>query len=464
MGDQPVTLRDSLGGGSGELGDGNPVPGLLLVFAMGEPRCTPIPMASGALELGRGDGRTPLPSDPRMSRRHASISFDGERFRVIEHGSQNGTFVDGVRIQGLLQSAVARVLRTGDSLFLFCGDLRPFQKIGVSTSNQRVVGPLLHEVLTQAARAAQYGRTLHITGDSGSGKEGIARTFHGAGPRATAPFVPINCATIAPGVAERLLFGARRGAFSGAVADTEGLIQSAEGGTLFLDEVAELDLAVQAKLLRVIETREVLAMGALRPRPVNLYLCTASHRNLRQEVSGGRFREDLYFRISSPCVTVPPLRQRLDEIPWLVQQALGTIPERLSAHALLVEQCLLRVWPGNVRELLAEVRAAAQNALGRGANRLEPLHLAVHAGQPIERQEESAPPCAVLFHPPVSRREQPERAAVEEALRRSEGNISATARLLGLHRTQLKRLIIRYGISASALGRDQSLDDEDGES
>ena len=326
------------------------------------------------------------------------------------------------------------------------------------------MGPLLQEVLLQAARAAQYGRTLHITGDSGSGKEGIARTFHGAGPRPTAPFVPINCATIAPGVAERLLFGARRGAFSGAVADTEGLIQSADGGTLFLDEVAELDLSVQAKLLRVIETREVLAMGALRPRPVNLQLCTASHRNLRHEVSSSRFREDLYFRISSPCVIAPPLRQRLEEIPWLVQLALKSIPEPLSASSLFVEQCLLRVWPGNVRELLAEVRAAAQTALGRGVSRVEPLHLAAHAGQPIERIEESAPPCAVLFHPPISRREQPDRIMVEEALRKSEGNISATARALGLHRTQLKRLIVRYGIHASVLGRDQTLDDEDGDS
>ncbi len=398
-----------------------------------------------------------------MSRRHASISFDGERFRVIEHGSQNGTYVDGVRVQGSLHSATARVLRTGDSLFLFCGDLRPYQKSGVRVSDERVVGPLLADVLSQAARAAQYGRTLHITGDSGSGKEGVARAFHGAAAKPSGPFVPINCATIAPGVAERLLFGARRGAFSGAVADSEGLIQSADGGTLFLDEVAELDLAVQAKLLRVIETREVLAMGALRPRLVNIQLCTASHRNLRQEVSSSRFREDLYFRISSPSVTVPLLRQRLEEIPWLIQLALRSIPERLSVHSLLVEQCLLRVWPGNVRELLAEVRAAAHEALGRGVGRLEPQHLSAHAGQPIERNEDTPPPCAVLFHPPISRRDQPDRTQLEDALRRSDGNISATARLLGLHRTQLKRLLQKYGVQVSTLGRDQTLDeDEDG--
>lgn len=463
MAEQPVTLRDSMSGKGSVEGSGLPTPGLLLIFAMGEPRCAPIPIASGVIELGRGDGKTIFPADPRMSRKHASISFDGERFRVIEHGSQNGTYVDGVRVQGSLHSATARVLRTGDSLFLFCGDLRPYQKGGVRVSDERVVGPLLADVLSQAARAAQYGRTLHITGDSGSGKEGVARAFHGAAAKPSGPFVPINCATIAPGVAERLLFGARRGAFSGAVADSEGLIQSADGGTLFLDEVAELDLAVQAKLLRVIETREVLAMGALRPRLVNIQLCTASHRNLRQEVSSSRFREDLYFRISSPSVTVPLLRQRLEEIPWLIQLALRSIPERLSVHSLLVEQCLLRMWPGNVRELLAEVRAAAHEALGRGVGRLEPQHLSAHAGQPIERNEDTPPPCAVLFHPPISRRDQPDRTQLEDALRRSDGNISATARLLGLHRTQLKRLLQKYGVQVSTLGRDQTLDeDEDG--
>ena len=125
MAEQPVTLRDSMSGKGNVEGSGLPTPGLLLIFAMGEPRCIPIPMANGVIDLGRGDGTTIFPADPRMSRKHASISFDGERFRVIEHGSQNGTYVDGTRVQGSLHSATARVLRTGDSLFLFCGDLRP---------------------------------------------------------------------------------------------------------------------------------------------------------------------------------------------------------------------------------------------------------------------------------------------------------------------------------------------------
>jgi transcriptional regulator of acetoin/glycerol metabolism len=464
MSDQPVTLRDSVSGRANAVDDGQPLPGLLQVFTAGEPRCVVLPIPKNApLEVGRGDGKTAMPTDPRMSRRHATVWFDGERFRVQDQGSQNGTYIDGVRLQNAHESASSLVLRVGDSLFLFCGDLRRYQKFGMSVSADRVVGPALQEVLSQTNRAAQYGHTLHITGESGSGKEGVARAFHDA-HKATGAFVPINCATIAPGVAERLLFGAKRGAFSGAVSDSEGLIQSADGGTLFLDEVAELDLSVQAKLLRVIETREVLAMGALRSRPVSLHLCTASHRNLRHEVSHGRFREDLYFRVASPSVAIPSLRHRLDEIPWLIQLAVRTFPEKLAIHALFVEQCLFRKWPGNVRELLAETRASAQLALGQDSRRLEANHLAPHAGQPLEHKEEPLPPCAVLFTPPACRKDPPDRNQIEDTLRRTDGNISATARLLGLHRTQLKRLLTRYGISGINLAKDQTLDEEDSDS
>ena len=493
MSSQPVTLRDSTsgsGGGSGGDGDATPVPGLLTIYAGGQPAYVLLRISEGALELGRGDGSSALPHDPRMSRRHARIAFDGARFHITDHGSQNGTYLDGVRVTGTTATATARLLRTGDSLFLLSADLRPYRQGSVTQTGEQIVGPALREVLAQAARASQLGRTLHITGESGSGKEGVARAFHAASGRPGGPFVPLNCATIAAGVAERLLFGARRGAFSGAVSDTEGLVQSADGGTLFLDEIAELEPSVQAKLLRVIETREVLALGALRPQKVNLQLCTASHRDLRAEVVGGRFREDLYFRISSPTTQVPPLRSRLAEIPWLIQLALRANFEKTTTHVGFIEACLLRFWPGNVRELLAEVRTAAQEAVGRGASRLEAQHLSAHAGQPIERPAESAHGCAVLFHPPIPKlarerppipeparedlhgpepvreptpipklvRALPDRAQLQEALRMHDGNFSATARALGLHRTQLKRLLEKLGIGVSS--REPALDEE----
>lgn len=444
-----ATLPDSLSSGSApheEL----PVPGLMLVFSSGQPRSVLLPLENGRLELGRAEGRADFPTDAKMSRRHATVTYDGARFDIADHGSQNGTHVDAVRVEKRLTSARAQVVRTGDSIFLLCGDLRPLRG-EVQLEGELVVGPALRAVFEQARSASQIGQTLHVTGESGSGKEGVARAFHGGSAGRRGPFVAINCATIAPGVAERVLFGARRGAFSGAVTDTEGLIQSADGGTLFLDEIAELDIGVQAKLLRVLETREVLPIGGLRPRQVTLQLCTASHRDLRAEVSAGRFREDLYYRINSPEAVVPPLRRRLEEHSFLIEQALRPIAPNLVVHSTFVEACLLRPWPGNVRELRSEVRAAAQLALGRGVARLEPQHLSPRAGLPLEQPvpakaaAELRPPPPALPGKPAPR-ELPDRAQVEEALRQTGGNISAAARHLGLHRTQLKRLFEKLGI------------------
>lgn len=418
------------------------------------------------MELGRGDaGATPqggLLPDPKMSRRHASVSFDGQRFHVVDHGSHNGTFLDGVRVQQQAISATARVLRTGDSLFLFSPDIRALRSAGIAFAGHLILGPSLQSVLAEAGRAAQLGQTLYISGESGSGKEGVARAFHAASPLAAGPFVALNCATIAVGVAERLLFGAKRGAFSGAHADSEGLIQAADGGTLFLDEVAELDIAVQAKLLRVLETREVLPLGALRPRRVNLQLCSASHHDLRTAVSERRFREDLYFRISCPEVIVPPLRQRLEEVPWLIDSALKALGRDFLAHSSFVEACLLRHWPGNVRELLAEVRAAAQRALGSASHRVEGQHLAPRAGVPLQQAPEVAASCAMLWHPAIPKAGAvPDGQKIREMLKQSEGNISAAARALGLHRTQLTRLMSKLKIDAE--GNSPGLDQNDEE-
>src|SRR5262249_47131898 len=196
-----------------------------------------------------------------------------------------------------------------------------------------------------------------------------------AGASAGGPLVAVNCATIPEALAERLLFGARKGAFSGADADSDGYIQEADGGTLFLDEVAELSLAVQAKLLRVLETREVLPLGASKPRKIELRFCSATHRDLRAHVAAGKLREDLYFRIATPRVTVPPLRERPEEIPWLLQAEVSRIAPSLALHVSVVETCLLRGWPGNVREILAEIRSAAQTALSAESQRLEARHL-----------------------------------------------------------------------------------------
>jgi transcriptional regulator with PAS, ATPase and Fis domain len=378
-----------------------------------------------------------------MSRRHASIRFDNGSWTVIDHGSRNGTHVDGQRITSHAAAKDFSVVRVGETLFMPCPDITPFVGRQVEVREGAVIGPRLGALLSQVMRAAHAG-VLHITGETGAGKEIVARFFHRLGAGPATPFVAVNCAAIPEGVAERLLFGTKRGAFSGASTDAVGYIEEANGGTLFLDEVGELDLNVQAKLLRVLETREVLPLGASRPRRVDIRVCSATHVDLREAVAAGRFRGDLFYRLGRPRVLLPPLRKRREEIPYLVDRQLRECDKELIAQAALVEACLLRKWPGNVRELMAEVRDAASEAQTAGKHVVRLSDLASDAGASYETEESSPPVRSAQL------RAFPEHEEVERALRECQGRVATAARKLGIHRTQLRRWLERNGSEANA--------------
>jgi DNA-binding NtrC family response regulator len=462
MGEDRSTLRPSGIASGGKTSEGERVPGLLRLFTGEAPMAQALPVSSEGLELGRGAILGEV-QDPRMSRRHARVQFDGRHFHVTDLGSQNGTFVDGEQVPAGTPREARRVIRMGDSLFVPSADVSLLAKRGVALVDGFVRGPLLQQLLTEVARAAKLGFSLHIHGESGAGKEGVARTFHQHGPQSGGPFVAVNCAAIPQGLAERLLFGAKRGAYSGAD-DAEGYLQAAHGGTLFLDEVVELDLSVQAKLLRVLETREVLPLGSSKAKKVDILVCSASNKDLRALVSAGKLREDLYFRIGRPQVTLPPLRQRPEEMPLLLQRAVQQLSPELGLHVTLVEACLLRPWPGNIRELLVEARTAAQAALIQGASRIEARHLSPSAGTAfgpaavapeVLSEERRAPRGESSRARPVGAEE---KARIEEALRQHGGNVTATARALGMHRTQLRRLLERHAISAPAASGERDED------
>ncbi|MGK4002334.1 sigma 54-interacting transcriptional regulator [Sorangium sp. So ce1036] len=476
----PTTLDDSVGAVSEHLRTRGPTPGLLLVFSVDSPRCDVLPLTDGEIELGRGEvAGVPL-DDLRMSRRHARVRCEGGRWEIEDLDSRNGTSLDGIPLTGVRAGADLRVVRTGSSVFLLEADVEPF-RVGIVRSGGTIRGATLSRAWGAIDGAARSGTTLHITGESGTGKEHAARAFHALGPRRGGPFVALNCAAIPDGLAERLLFGARKGAYSGATADAEGHVQAAHGGVLFLDEVAELDLGVQAKLLRALETREVIPLGASRPLPVDFALVSATHRDLRAQVAAGKLREDLYFRIARPAVRIPRLSERLEEIPWLVDAALrsagaaaapGQESAPPAAHASLIEACLLRPWPGNVRELMVEIRAAAQEAQLARCPVVQARHLSPSAGKIFTPSTTSAPaPSAPRAAPMASQPPQqaqqapgerrPRRAAalpadqvIEEALRREDGNVARTARVLGVHRTQLRRWIERR-LTGAGGGRDE---------
>jgi transcriptional regulator with PAS, ATPase and Fis domain len=291
--------------------------------------------------------------------------------------------------------------------------------------------------------------TLHITGETGSGKEIAARAFHEKGAGKNRPFVAVNCATIPEGVAERLLFGAKKGAYSGAATDSVGYVQEADGGTLFLDEIGELDLNVQAKLLRVLETREVMPLGASRPQAVDIRICSATHRDLREALGAGRFREDLFYRIGRPQLTLPPLRDRLEDIPFLLDRQIRSVDASLEAHVSLVEACLLRSWPGNVREILAEARDAALLAARDGATVVSASHLASDAGHSYERGTNTRDDSGDDSRPsgePRPRSVMPPQETIEAALAKCGGRVATAARELGLHRNQLRRWLEKNDI------------------
>ncbi len=496
-----------------------PTPGMVLMFTEGKARCTPIRLDGGPIEIGRvaADGMVVL-SDDRVSRRHTRVTLRADGVHVADLDSRNGTFVDGRRVRAETFARLPRLLRVGQSLFLFVNDIRLFFRGGVEVSADEVVGPTLRKSRDSIVRAAIAGESMLLTGPSGSGKELAARAYHAAWSKASAqssreaagPFVAVNCATIPAGLAERLLFGARRGAYSGANADAEGYVQSADGGTLFLDEVAELDLSVQPKLLRVLELKEVVALGAAHPRKVDVRLCAATLKDLRGEVQAGRFREDLYYRIGRPEVRLPALVERLEDLPYLVQRELSRVDPRLTAHPSIIEGAALRPWPGNVRELLSEIRRAAREALADGRTSVKDRDLSPAAGLEIAVESRTAaeskpgigisapstgsirpssppeprradtqtsssavasprlpappaPPSAQSVTPAPSRGDLP-RDVIEAALRREQGNVTRAARTLGWHRNQLRRWITKNNVDPKTFGSgsdDDAIDADD---
>ena len=388
-----------------------------------------MPLENNSLVLGRA--HKALRADERTSRQHVELSCDANGWRIRDLGSLNGTFLDGGAITGSVFARDPHVVRLGRTLVLPVDDVSPYLDAQIRIEDDTVIGPILAAAQAAIDDSARTSDSLLIVGASGSGKELAARRFHAKGPRARGPFVAVNCANIPQGLAERLLFGAVKGAYSGATNDTTGYVEQASGGVLFLDEFGELEAEVQPKLLRLLDSREVTPLGARAGRRVDVALCMATNRNLSAAVKDGRFREDLYFRAIARQVELPTLAARREEIPYLITRELERAGGPTQAHVTVFEACLLRSWPGNVRELIAEVRAAAARARLAGADVVRPQHLSV---APISTR--AAPPAAV----------RPKREDLLAALERHGGNVAAAARALGLARTHMYRLMKQFGI------------------
>jgi len=297
----------------------------------------------------------------------------------------------------------------------------------------------MRSLYTQILQVAPVSATVLIAGETGTGKERVARAIHQAGRRAAQPFLAVNCAGLTETLAASELFGHRRGAFTGALQDHKGVFEAAAGGTIFLDEIGDVPKSQQPFLLRVLEEREITRVGETAPRRVEARVVAASNRSLEEEVAAGRFRSDLFFRIRVARIVVPPLRERLEDVALLAPHFLaqlrakaGSGPGRLSGEAL--ERLQGYRWPGNVREL----RNAMEYAAIRGSGdtvRAGDLPPEVVAGS-----EEKGLPA-------VSPEE--ERARLLAALEAAEGNRSEAARRLGISRATLYRWMSEAGLPGS---------------
>jgi two-component system response regulator FlrC len=299
----------------------------------------------------------------------------------------------------------------------------------------------MRRVLERAAAAAATEATVLITGESGTGKDLLARWIHRSSPRRSGPFVTVNCAALPEGLAESELFGHERGAFTGALDARPGQIALAGGGTLLLDEVNEAPPSLQPKLLRVLQEREVHPVGGLAPRAVDLRILATTQRELRAEVAAGRFREDLFYRLDVIVLRIPPLRERPADVPELARALLarlaaahGAEPPRLGERALreLARQPLR----GNVRELANLMRRAVVLAPGREVE-LERL---------LERRPPAAPPARGLLEGTLNLREL-ERRAILRSLAESGGNRTEASRALGISVRTLRNKIRAYGLA-----------------
>ncbi|MCC7537811.1 MAG: sigma 54-interacting transcriptional regulator [Deltaproteobacteria bacterium] len=397
--------------------------------------------ASDRCTIGSNERNDVVLADRTVSRFHAEIRLDERGARIRDLGSTNGTLLDGVPVvEAWLREG--SVLRLGDSVLRF-GLLGGKNALALSRRTRfgGLVGRsvAMRSTFAQLERAATTDSTVLLRGETGTGKEEAAQALHEASARADGPFVVVDCSTVVPTLVESELFGYERGAFTGAEKARAGAFEQAHGGTVFLDEVGELPLELQPRLLRILENRQVRRVGGNQSRAVDVRVIAATHRDLRAGVNSGSFREDLYYRLAVIEIELPPLRNRPEDLPILID----TIIERLDPEAqtdwldrdALVERLSTSAWPGNVRQLrnyLAQCVAfkEAPSLSAPPSSSGTPL---VSTNLPYEEARRVA-------------LEAFERQYATALLEKHKGNVSEAARSAGLNRTYLHRLIRRHRV------------------
>ncbi len=382
--------------------------------------------------------------DTTVSRYHVELLGRPDGVRVRDLESTNGTYLSGTRVAEVFVEgeAMLTVGKTQIKIATLESDLgKPEAKssfgpaIGASSAMRQLFGIL--------EKVGPTDSTVMLLGETGTGKEVLAKAIHSTSRRADRSFIVVDCGAVAPTLIESELFGHAKGSFTGAVADRNGAFLEADGGTIFLDEIGELPLDLQPKLLRVLEAGTVRRVGEDKYRNVNVRIIAATHRDLEKEIEAGRFRRDLYYRLAVVMVTVPPLRDRIDDIPLLTKhfvQSMGRgdfeLPQILSSRFAAYQ------WPGNVRELRNLVERALAGA------EIEPL---TNDGSAPRLDGSSGDELIDLPFKEAKEKliESFTKEYLEGLLKKCNGNISQMAREAGIARNYVHRLVAKYGIKAT---------------
>ncbi|HEY8041138.1 MAG TPA: sigma 54-dependent Fis family transcriptional regulator [Polyangiaceae bacterium] len=414
----------------------------------GPDRGTGLDVAGQTLRIGTADDNDLVLADDTVSRHHCELEPVADGIRVRDTGSTNGVFAGDARVFDALLPFEARV-RVGDTELAVAPSGETIEREQTTTDRfGDLLGcsPRMRELFADLERLAATDMTLLVEGETGTGKDLIAESVHRASVRSGGPFVVFDCGAVSPALAESELFGHERGAFTGAIHTHPGVFEQADGGTLLLDEIGELPRELQPKLLRALENRQVRRVGGTKVIAFDARLVAATNRNLRAEVARGSFREDLYFRLAAAHVVAPALRDRMEDLPLLVEHFLALErPPRSVADVPEPVWDLFRShrWPGNVREL--------RNAVQR---------LQVTPDRPLREwsgTEGAAPPASAaasiaapdeLLPLRIARREANdafERAYLAAALARSGGSVTRAAALAEVSRQMMQKLLRKHG-------------------
>jgi two-component system response regulator GlrR len=405
-----------------------------------------VPIA-GRMVLGSGAGVDVVIDDATVSRLHAELEIRDDGLWITDLGSKNGTTVEGLRIGTVCMPDGARARVGTTELTVAYAAATAGEALWEEGRFGPLVGgsPVMRAMYARLARVAPTAATVLIHGETGTGKELVARAIHEASPRADKPYAIVDCGALPEDLLEGELFGHVKGAFTGALASRAGAFESADGGTVFLDEVGELPLSMQPKLLRVLESRTVRRLGENAPRHVDVRIVSATHRDLRTMVNAGTFREDLYFRLAVVPIDVPPLRTRASDIPELVEHFLADRGGG-SASPDVLRELSQRPWLGNVREL----RNFVERALALGAEEALALSGVPHKAAAAATGAQVLLPSPPLNVPFKDLREEwvdhLEREYLRGLLVQHQGNITAMAQAAGLDRAYVYRILRKHDL------------------